>query len=563
MSLPEFCTEFFDLMDEYPDEFDWQIWALRKRVEKAFATENLIVYEDRYENYIGLGERIGVGRGFPWERFVLGCMLCTYLPDGRPRWDFYFQCSGRGAGKDIVIEWGALCLISPYNPVRDYDVDIFGYVEDQATRPVKDLTQKVFKTDPGFYKQFFKWTKEKITGLDNGGTIWGHANNPKAGDGLRSGAVIYNEVHAYENQEQIEVGTSGLGKVPEGRQFYLTTNGNISEGPFDNFMAEAENLLSDPEKDDDRKFFFIWKLDDKSEADDERMWNKANPSLRYFPDLLDAHRRDYKKWKENPRASSVFMTKRMNIRQSNQAMPVTERENLVATNRPIPYEKLRGSECIAGVDYAMLNDWAAANLHFLLDDGTRVDINHAWICKESKDLWRLKCPYKDWANMGLVTIVEEPQISPQLIVDWILDQAHDLEAYVRCVCIDNYRYELMARALGEAGFSKAYGNLVLYRPREIMRVAPLITSIFDEQKFIWGDNPCLRWGTNNTKLVPAKGYKLAAGEEVETGNFVYGKIERHARKTDPFFALVASMTEERQLLPAVDSDDAPFECWTF
>lgn len=560
--LPIFCTEFFDLMDEYPDEFCWEVWQQRKRVEKAFATEDLIVELERYENYIGLGKHLGIDRGLPWERFEIGCILCTYKQDGSPRWNFYFQCSGRGAGKDVVISWNGLCLTSPYNPVPDYDVDIFGFVEDQATRPVKHLT-KIFKQNKEFYQHFYKWTTERFTGLQNGGTVWGHANNAKAGDGLRSGAVIYNEVHAYENYAQIDVGVSGLGKVKDGREMYFTTNGNISEGPFDMFMAEAKDLLSDPDKPDEGKFFFIWKLDDKSEVDDERMWNKANPSLRYFPSLLDVHRKDHKRWKENPKAATAFMTKRMNIRQSVQALPVTERENLVATNKPIPWEKIEGAECIAGVDYAFLDDWMAVNLHFLLADGQRVDINYAWICKQSRNLWRLKCPYEEWAKQGHLTIVDDVEISPYLLTDWLTGMEVRYGFRIISVVIDNYRYELVSRALGSVGFSKANSNLVLYKPREIMRVVPLITSCFDNNLFIWGDNPCLRWATNNTKMVPAKGYKLTTGEEMETGNFIYGKIEWKARKTDPFMALVASMTEERLLMPA-DSDLLDdFDVFTF
>lgn len=560
--LPVFCRDFFDLMDSHPDEFCWEVWQQRKRVERAFMSEKLTVDLDRYEKYLSLGKYLDVGDGLQWERFLIGCLLCTYKEDGRPRWYFLFQCSGRGAGKDIVISWFGLCLVSPYNPVPDYDVDVFGYVEDQATRPVKHLT-KIFKKDKEFFKNFFKWTTEKFTGLANGGTMWGHANNAKAGDGLRSGAVIYNEVHAYENNEQIEVGISGLGKVKDGRELYFTTNGNISEGPFDDFMAEAKDLLGDPDRPDNGKFFFIWKLDDKKEADNERMWNKANPSLRYFPDLLDKHRTDYAKWKKNPKASSVFMTKRMNIRQSNQAMPVTERENIAATAQEIPWDKIRGAECIAGIDYAFLDDWMAVNLHFLLSDGKRVDLNHAWICKQSRNLWRLKCPYEKWAEEGLCTIVDDVEISPFLVSDWLMEMESKYGFRIITVVIDSYRYELVSRALSSAGFSKAAGNLVMYRPRDIMRIVPLLTSCFDNRLFIWGENPCLRWATNNTKLVPAKGYKLAAGEDLETGNFILGKIEWKARKTDPFMALVASLTEERQLIPAGSEQMDDLEVWSF
>ena len=79
----------------------------------------------------------------------------------------------------------------------------------------------------------------------------------------------------------------------------------------------------------------------------------------------------------------------------------------------------------------------------------------------------------------------------------------------------------------------------LVRPSDIMRVDAIIQMCFSRGLFAWGDNPCLRWATNNTKRVRSSqrvGY--------DTGNYIYAKIEGKSRKTDPFMALVASMTCE-------------------
>ena len=48
------------------------------------------------------------------------------------------------------------------------------------------------------------------------------------------------------------------------------------------------------------------------------------------------------------------------------------------------------------------------------------------------------------------------------------------------------------------------------------------------------------------------GVKAKTG--VDTGNFIYAKIEAKSRKTDPFMAFVASMTIESEL-----GDGAPLE----
>ena len=57
-----------------------------------------------------------------------------------------------------------------------------------------------------------------------------------------------------------------------------------------------------------------------------------------------------------------------------------------------------------------------------------------------------------------------------------------------------------------------------------------------------GDNPCLRWATNNTN---ASGHRKKSVLIPET--FFTPKSKPKVRKTDPFMALVASMTCESAL----------------
>ena len=75
-----------------------------------------------------------------------------------------------------------------------------------------------------------------------------------------------------------------------------------------------------------------------------------------------------------------------------------------------------------------------------------------------------------------------------------------------------------------------------------MRVQPVIDSCFNNGYFVWGEQPPLRWATNNTKLVRA-----GKSTGTDTGNFYYAKIEAKSRKTDPFMALAASMVVEDEL----------------
>lgn len=52
-------------------------------------------------------------------------------------------------------------------------------------------------------------TKELIQGRKNKGVVKGRTNNPKGRDGMRSGKVIFNEVHQFENYDNIKVFITG------------------------------------------------------------------------------------------------------------------------------------------------------------------------------------------------------------------------------------------------------------------------------------------------------------------------------------------------------------------
>ena len=129
-------------------------------------------------------------------------------------------------------------------------------------------------------------------------------------------------------------------------------------------------------------------------------------------------------------------------------------------------------------------------------------------------------------------------ISPDLIAQYIADAARRYS--IRCLALDHFRWTMLAESLRKIGFDASDKTRVkLVRPSDIMQVDPVIQNCFDRQLFHWGNNPCLRWAVNNTKRVRSS---RAAG--VDTGNFVYAKIEAKSRKTDPFMALVASMVVE-------------------
>lgn len=472
-----------------------------------------------------------------WELFVTACIHCFYKSNDTVVFDTIFIMMGRGNGKNGFISAIAWYLTTQYHGIKGYNVDIVANAEDQAKTSFEDIYEMLERTWAKSKKFFYK-SKELIKNLFTKSYIKFNTSNAKTKDSKRTGCLIFDEVHAYETYDNIKVFTSGFGKRKHSRSFYITTNGNVREGVLDDMLAISNDILNGTIK-DLGWLPLIYKIESEEEAQDPNMWHKANPSLKFFQELQKEIYKEFIQLKYQPAMEEEFYTKRMNWPRGNRDLQVTEWKNIKATDQPIP--ELQGRTATVGTDYVKVTDFASVNIHFREGD-IRYDINHSWLCLKSADIPRLKIPWRKWGDEGeYLTLVDDVEINPDLIAEWIAEQAQKYNLIK--LALDNYRYALLSNSLRKVGFSAAdYKNVKLVRPSDIMQVVPLIDSCFVNQYFVWGDNPLLRWAANNTKLV-----KAGKKKGTDTGNYYYAKIESKSRKTDPFMALVASMVIEDEL----------------
>ena len=524
------CREIDDYIwqvqhDEYPVSKEQP--QLCEMVERIFTDEDVRVNKEQLEKYMDLQKYFPFDL-FPWEKFLFALHNCTYRADGRPRFPETLGMMGRGAGKNGYMGFEGLALTTPINGIQFYHIDIFANSEDQAKTTFDDI-YNVLEANKAKMEKHFTWNKEVIMNKKTKSQIRFRTSNAKTKDGGRPGMVVFDEYHQYETYKTIEVAETGLGKKPHPRKTIITTNGIVRDGPLDHILERAEGILSG-ELPDNGLLPFICRLDDKREVDDPRMWHKANPSLRYFQDLRDVMLREYENYKMDRIGNSGFMTRRMNRPQGDTEAEVTSWDNIKATNQEMP--ELEGCTCIAGIDYAQTTDFISAGLLFEKEDKWYW-ITHTWVCAENPAISRIRFPLRDAEERGLLTMVYMPQIPPEMPAQWLAEQGEKYD--IHKLAIDWYRKSLLAKALREAGFDddkRSRGNIITIRPSNIMLTAPVITSKFADHKIIWGDNPLMRWYTNNAKkIMDAK------------GNVTYGKIEPKSRKTDGFMALVAAATQ--------------------
>ncbi|PCF77673.1 terminase TerL endonuclease subunit, partial [Staphylococcus delphini] len=270
-------------------------------------------------------------------------------------------------------------------------------------------------------KGVFDLTKLRITSTQTQSKFEYATSNAGSKDGGREGFIIYDEVHRYENNDIVDVFSSGLGKVKHPREFFIGTDGFVREGFLDKMKERSKEIL-EGRAIDDRLFPFICRLDHKDEKDNPDTWSKANPMFEepmsdYGKRLFRKVLNQYHDLKHSPSGYENFMTKRMNLPEEDSSKIVASRDEVLATNRDIP--PLKNKTAIGGVDYASIKDFAAVGLLFKQGDNV-VWLSHSFARKEYLDQAQLKPPIKEWERQGHLTIVDEPSINPAHIVNWFI-----------------------------------------------------------------------------------------------------------------------------------------------
>ena len=533
--IPKEIQDYIDIVEQGTFRTCNEQKLLVAMVKKVFETETLKIDAIQVSKYMSYQKYFPFAL-FAWEIFCFVLHNCVFKTDGTPRWSVLFVLMGRGGGKNGYLSFEDFCLITPTNGVAYYDIDICANSEEQAKTSFDEIYNIL--ENPKWTKLFkknFRWNKTEIVNIKTRSRIKYRTNNPKGKDGLRSGKVDFDEPHAYENWENINVFTTGLGKKPHPRRTYVSTNGDVRDGPLDQLIDKSLKILNG-EIPDNGFLPFICKLDSVDEVHDENNWEKANPSLPYLPTLKDQMRTEYADYLLDPVINNAFMTKRMNIPQGRKDTEVTSWENILATKGEVP--DFAGKTCVVGIDFSKTTDFVSVFLLFKQKDRF-YGKHHSWFCTACNDKHRIKIPLDEMVNRGLLTIVNDVEINPTVIADWIREQR--MIYNIDKIAIDSYRYSLMSKALRDIGYDAKEKTIKLTRPSDIMLVQPKIHSAFATHRITWGDDPMMRWYTNNTKLEPAP-----------NNNFKYGKIEPKSRKTDGFMAFVAAMTLEEELPDAED-----------
>lgn len=538
-------AEYIRYAEENPKWINEERKLLIENIVMPTIQRNDVFFDEKtYQNCIKYCEK-NYYPLFPYQKFIYA--FAFMYKDNIPLFPKILVMMGRGNGKDGFIVPLTNFFQTPLYGVKNYHIEIVANSEEQVKDTFKVAYDVVSEQK---FKGKFRCTKEKIINTATGSELKYNTSNAKTKDGKRPGCLVLNELHAYENYDQINVFESALGKVQHPREFIITTNGYVRDGPLDQIFAMCIEILKTGEN-PLGYFPFICKIDSKEEIDNEDAWHKANPSMEFMPILASQIKKEYLEMQKLPSKRPEFVTKRMNLPERNEEETVTSWDNILRCcyddkdlNAKIPRktQDTRGRPAIVAIDYADVRDFATAGVLTELN-GEYIWRSHTWICANSPFFNSIKFPLDriGQAEFDDFEIVYTPVIPVDNIVQYCLEKM--LEYDVKKITMDTYRYLLFKMAFQNAGVSieskqNKDGTVRLIRKigSACGMIAPEIESLFSNGKINFGPSAIMRWYTNNTFVKTDK-----------DGNKTYGKIEPKLRKNDGFMAFVAGMFSKEEL----------------
>ena len=247
-------------------------------------------------------------------------------------------------------------------------------------------------------------------------------------DGFNISKTYLDESHdiAEENaqSEIAEACWRGMSSKDEPLFLNCTTQGFNRDCYLDHKISYAKKVI-EGEIDDPHFIAFLYEQDSEQEVwQDEKTWEKANPSIRYGVKKIGKLRRDVETAKHDKATRIHLLTKDFNIPQSN-AQGWLLLEDYDYEQAAIDMESFAGTFILGAGDFAATTDLVSAKALLMKPgDKTKYILSHYWIPEsklEDSDDKDAGAEYKEWAKQGLLTIHEGNEVDLSAVADWFYE----------------------------------------------------------------------------------------------------------------------------------------------
>lgn len=368
----------------------------------------------------------------------------------------------------------------------------------QAKLIWKEIAGMRQRLDPN--RHLTRQNLSELMNTDKNITVFRLSSKTQNKDGFNISKTYLDESHdiAEENaqSEVAEACWRGMSSKEEPLFLNCTTQGFNRDCYLDHKISYAKGVISG-EIEDDRFIAFLYEQDSEQEIwQDERSWEKSNPSIRYGVKKLTKLERDIQVAKVDKATRIHMLTKDFNIMQSNAQTWLMLEDYTYPTER-IDLEAFRGAVYLGAVDLSATTDLSAAKILLMRPaDKTKYIFSHYWIPEskltDSNDK-EAGAEYAEWARKGLLTIHEGNEIDISQIADWFY--AHYLHYGLKPYKIGfDQRY---AKTFLDRCAEYGFDTELLSQGRALSNAMKLVEADFKSRYINYNDHEVDKWCLGN------------------------------------------------------------------
>lgn len=383
------------------------------------------------------------------------------------------------------------------------------YMIESSRELSKKLKYKVFPT-PTIYDPKTKSVYKVLS------------KNVKTFDGLNASGAIIDEVHELA-RAIYDILQQSMSTREEPLLNMITTAGFVRGGLFDDKYDYAK-LVLDGIIEDDTFFPLIYELDDPSEIEDEKMWQKANPALGTLK-KVEFLRGNVQKMANEPNFANTVKTKDFNIiGVENKAWLSFEQFNVADAYSEDELRKFDNSYVLGGMDLSRTGDMTAFST--ILPDKEKqrlIAITMYWITArffEEQRKKNSKVPWAAWIERGLVRISGTELIDYHDVANYVASNFKQYGWMYTHINYDRYSAQYLIQELAAMGYSEKYCLIPTAQGAQTLSV-PMQTleAHLKEKLLCYQNNPVTKWCLSNVQL-----------EQDRNGNYMPKKVNDDREK---------------------------------
>ncbi len=432
----------------------------------------------------------------PWQHFVEANLYgWVSKKTGLRRFREGIIVVGSGNGKSTMVVGNAIYMIS-IDGERGAEAYCLANSREQARIIFDECKAQVEASRP--LSNSLRTTRDGIYFPPLNGRLQPLASDSKNLDGRNVHLGIFDEIQEYRDYKLINVIKAKTKKRKQPLIIYITTLGTVLDGPLMDYYILGGHILGNngaiAQRAADRTFVYIDEIDEKDDPSDPSCWIKANPSLGVLlseDDMLD----EWERVRTIPAERSNFINKQLNVFTAIDELSFLSAETILANNREIDMESLKGRRCYGGFDLAETEDFTSACLEFPLDSNDFFVLEHSWVPARKMKEDHEKLDWQGLIRAGYLTVVDKDYVEFENVLEWFLEQRKLYR--IESIGFDPAKAFLLVQAMREKGFV-----LNEVRQGEITLTGPLdnLKERFIDRNIIHNNNKMFNWYLENVKL---------------------------------------------------------------